>query len=387
MKKRKTLKREAPFQYLRRKENNEPFTEETVRNWYIARAYVLDRTKDISFSPGSEGHLHAVVAGDSPLMLAVLRQLALSAHYANFEEYDLSGRLSCRNRTVVTLLTRKDPQEIVAELAKEENLCNLPKYCKYSLFGKVHNPDSYIDIELEIVREQPVDKGVLVLTEEDVTSFLDSRNPEQVFSIDTRKAVFAKRAYTLGTVIDNIPYEDINSAERYNRALATFQHKVLKGTDNLCIVQDSEWKDDLNAVKNGLSNIFCADCFESRELAIRRLYSPGKKNGEEVMAIWEKYNFALSQSEHGRWVVEKLILGYRPLDGQERVDYAEHFGTSRSLYSKKLKDRSADPAHIDLCSYRALRRVDPDNMKYDSFLMLAIPLVLEKIRLDDKKQS
>ena len=80
----KKMERERPFEYLKRKDTNESFPEETIRNWYIARSYILEKLKDISFAPGSGGHLHAVLDGDSPIMLAAARQLALSAHYLNF---------------------------------------------------------------------------------------------------------------------------------------------------------------------------------------------------------------------------------------------------------------------------------------------------------------
>ena len=93
----KELVRERPFEYLRRQNTNEPFSEETVRNWYVARAYVLDKLKDVSFAPGSGKHLHAIVEGDSPLMLAIVRHLALTAHYLNFVEYDAFNRLVCKN--------------------------------------------------------------------------------------------------------------------------------------------------------------------------------------------------------------------------------------------------------------------------------------------------
>ena len=386
MKKAKTITRERPFQYLRRKDSNEPFSEEVVRNWYIARAYVLDKLKDISFGPDSEESLHVVVGGDTPLMLSVLRQLALSAHFVNYEEQDQSGRLSCRNRTVITLVSKKDAAEIVGELEKEEYLCNLLNYCRHSIFGDVRNADSMIDIELEIVRDQCEDSKMLLITEDGVKAFMDSQNPDLVFSVDPRKAIYARRAYGLGAVIDNIPYENINSAGRYNRALAAFQYKVLKDTGEWKLVEESKWVEDLNVVKNGLSNLFCADCFESREKAIKQLYPRNKKYSEnDVMAVWEKYNDALSRSEHCRWIVEKLILGYRPMDQHERTEYASLFGNSRTAYSKRLKNRFSDPVHIDMCSYRTLRRVDPDNMKYDSFLMLAIPLILEKIRKDEGK--
>lgn len=386
MKKTKSVNRECPFQYMRRKGSNDPFPEETIKNWYIARAYVLDKLKDVSFSPDSSEYLHAVVVGDSPLMMSVLRQLALSAHYINYEEYDSSGRLSCRNRTVITLICQKNAREIVEELEKEEYLCNLLKLCRYSLFGEIRNADSFIDIELEIVRDRPEDDGITLLTEEEVKAFMKSHDTDSIFSIDIRKAVYVNRVYSLGAVIDNIPYENIHDVGRYNRALAMFQYKVLKDKDGLRLVDESKWEKDQTAVKNGLSSLFCADCFESREKSVRHLYPlDNKLKVNDVVTIWEKYSNALSLSEHCRWTVDRLIMGFRPLNEQERAEYASLFGKSRSAYSKRLKTRFSDPAHIDLCSYKALRCVDPDSLKYDSFLMLAIPLILETIRKDDRK--
>ena len=369
--------RERPFEYLRRRETNESFPEEPVRNWYMARAYVLDKLKEVSFVPGESNHLHAVVEGDSPLLLAVVRQLALSAHYLNFVEYDAIGRLVCANRTVITLVSHKEADVILRELEQEENLGNLPKYAKRTVFGKVENKDSYLDIELEIVRQLPADAGLLRITEEEVRAFVQAKEPDAVFSIDTRKAVYASRVYHLGAVIDNLPYEDIHCAGRYNRALLTFQYKVLQEKNGLQLVTP-KWNDAMTA-KNGLSNVICTDCFESRELAVKQQYPTGKKLSDPARnAIWEKNNQALSLSEHSRWVVEKLIMGFSPLTSQERTKYGSLFGKRRAAYSKQLKNNAAHPAHIDICSYRDLCRVDPDSLKYDSFLMLAIPLILDK---------
>ena len=97
--------------------------------------------------------------------------------------------------------------------------------------------------------------------------------------------------------------------------------------------------------------------------------------------LWAKYNEALSKSEHARWAVEKLIMGFRPLNEEERLDdekLAAH-KKKRKEYRNNLKKNSSKLAHIDLCSYSDLRRVNPDDMKYDSFLMLAIPNILAKV--------
>ena len=106
--------RESPFQYLKRREDNTAFTDEIVNNWYIARTYVLDKLNDVHFSPGENRHLHVIIEGDSPLMLAVVRQVALSAHYINFVEYDQFDQLVCKNRSVMTLVSQKEAQELIS---------------------------------------------------------------------------------------------------------------------------------------------------------------------------------------------------------------------------------------------------------------------------------
>lgn len=376
----KELARECPFEYLTRKNSHETFSKEIVRNWYIARAFVLDKLKGISFAPDSGGHLHAVIDGDSPLMQAVVRQLALSAHYINFVEHDSADRLVCRNRTSLTLITQKDAADILVDLEKEENLCNLLKYCKHSVFGDIKNDRSFIDIELEIVKETPEKTDCIWITEAEVNTFVKSQTPEDLFSIDTRKAIYTNSAYKLGVAIDNLPYEDIFNASRYSRGLDTFQYRVLQDKNGVGLVEDS-WKNDPFAAKEGLSNLFCSDCFESREAAIKRRHPHYEDmSGKEKRKLWEEQIIALSRSEHSRWCVEKLIMGYRPLNKQEQFEYGCLFQKKRAEYLKALKRNVEGPAHLDLCSFRDLRRIDPDNMKYDGFLVLAIPLILEKVR-------
>ena len=367
---------ERPFEYLRRSGDGQPFPEETVRNWYIARAYVLDKLKDIAFGPGEAGSIHALVSSDSPLMLAVVRQLALSAHFINYRERDIFGNLICKNRTLVTLVSGRGAQEAAAELQKEEYLGNLMQHCKYTVFGETVNADSYLDVELEIVPEAP-ESFDLGFSEEEALAFVASKAPEEVFSIDTRKAVLAGRVYELGAVIDNLPAEDIHSAKRYMFALDTFQFKLL-GKKPAPMINDAKWQKSQLTVKYGLSNIFCADCFESRARGIRK-YCDESGVGEHE--AWETNNEALSCSEHNRWVAERLILGFRQPGKEERMFYETLYARKKAACVKMLKNNEEDPAHVDLCSCLDLRRSDPDNLKYDSFLLLAIPLILKKLGL------
>lgn len=380
------------FQHLRRKDGKE-YDKSVFDNWYIARGYVLDKLKDVEIGPDSDQHLHAIVIDDQrdDLMLAVLRQVALSAHYANFDEgivYEKGATIfKCKNRTVVTFVS--DRPEVEKKLREEECLCNLLDYCWYSLYGAKHNENSYLDLELYVVSPDDYninDKNAIVMKREEVSVFEKNKD---VQTIDTRKAVYASRMYTLGDEIGNLPAEDIHNAHRYQKALDKFQYvKMEEKWKNL--FDDNEPPQSLSEVKEIISNLFCSDCFESRKKGIEQSLKKEKqkKEGREKNLkeeeIWEKNNDALSRSEHARWMVEKYIMGYRRMNATERFTYERYTGKNRKNYAMGLKRRDKDPVHIDLCSYHDLRRINPDDMKYDSFLMLAIPKILEKIRKDDE---
>ena len=346
---------EFPFEYLKRRDGSD-FSRTTIDNWYKARAYVLEKLKDVAIGPESQERLHVAVLGDSPLMLSVVRHVALYAHYVNYDE-------CLRNRTVITLESQNSA--IVGELKKEEYLCNLLDLCKYSVHGEEPvNADSYIDIELRVVEHWQADNVSIQMSEEDVKKVLGLKFDEKMPGIDTRKAVLADRMYSLGALIQNLPDEDIHCARRYALSMDVFRHKLRKRIKPLI---KEKWKWDQVIVREGLSNIYCTDCFESRMKGMQSIHS------------WEDCNLAISNSEHLRWVVEKLILGFRPLNEEEKFHDEHLFGAAKKQYRDQLKKDPSIMAHIDLCSCVDLRRINPSDMKYDSFLMLAIPRIMKRV--------
>ena len=119
------------FSQLKRLKGNETFSEETIINWNKARKYVLNVLPEkerhsplngIGFSPSSSEHLHVIVLDASDLMLCIARQIALIAHYPNFNEDGGS------NRTVITILYNSSDLEegksksIIDHISKEEYL-------------------------------------------------------------------------------------------------------------------------------------------------------------------------------------------------------------------------------------------------------------------------
>jgi hypothetical protein len=396
--------RETPFQYLKNRDGKE-FDKIIVANWYKARTYVLEKLKDIIIGPSSGKTLKVIVEIDrqhKDMMLSVVRHLALAAHFANYEEHNEFGEISHKNCTTIVIVSKDN--DIEEELKKEHCLNNLLKYCQYTVNGEYGNTaNNLIPIDLDIVitthLPKDMDEDVVSMTYEDVENVLGTKDDNEIFSIDTRKAALCYDVYNLGKEINNLPYEDIHNISRYNQALNVFQYNRLR--NEIKPIINEEWKDSQKDVTNGLSNIFCADRFSSIAAGIK---DTCLSTGEDETTLWEDKSMKLAISEHARWIVEKLIFGFRPVSDNERNRYEELWGNQRKRYLMLLKedpdillekfheDYSSEifyddkgiehiaPAHINLCSFRELRRVDPDNRKYDSFLMLAIPIILDKIK-------
>lgn len=393
---------EHPFEFLRKKNaprEGERFDEGIILKWYQARAFVLDQLNNITIQPEEDAHLHVVILEDDELMLSVARQVALSAHFPNYDENNPDERK--RNRTVITLVSQNE--NIMNLLMQEEFLCNLPKFCKYTHCGDIKNKDSFVDIELEVVAqwmgEEDLYKEIkigkhtekrVIFKKQDVVRFCDGITDEEICAIDTRKAQYTDRVYCLGSEIDNLPYEDIHSVKRYSLALNVLQYTKLKEPTGQLVKDYWEKKENQASVLTSLSSVFCSDCFIIRYNSIKPSWINGKMTEKQA---WEKYYDVLSVSEHARWVVEKLILGYRPLNLKERLmdESLVVDKKRRKQFRKELKNNWKSPAHIDLCSFSDLRRIDPDSMKYDSFLMLGIPEILRKVGIhqikDEKKHK
>lgn len=383
--------RERPFEYLRRKkaaaDSEDSFDQATISNWYKARLFVLDKLSTLTLTPEEDAHLHVIVLDDDDLMLSVIRHVALYSHFANFNETFPDE--SRRNRTVITLVSEN--KGILAKLKKEEFLCNLPNCCKCSYLGEVYNKDSFLDVELEIIEQWADDEEIykeifthghiekrLLFRKRDVDYYCSSKTDEELYSIDTRKAQYTNRIYSLGCEIDNLPYDDIHSVERYSMALNVFQYSKLREPIGKIVLED-KWKsaDNQIAVLTAMSNIFCSDCYIIRFNSMRACLNGGKMTDSRV---WERYYDLLSRSEHSRWVVEKLVLGYRPFNLQERLrdESLVVDKENRMKYRTELKNNWKSPAHIDICSFTELRRKDPGSLKFDSFLVLCIPAILKK---------
>ncbi len=350
--------------------------------WYRARHFVLNvlqLSKNFVVIPSSNTHLHLVLENTDDVMVAVARQVALIAHYPNYNE---SKGL---NRTVITFCSSRvsvcGDQWVYP--FQTELLGNLLKFCKCS-----YRDTSHVD-EISVVKEEykhlPLDiefeftnedisaykhrvadkKNVFLVYENDIPSLFE-------FLVDETKGMLVNMVYRVGQEVSNLPSNDIYNISRYKIALNTFCYKLK--AENV----KEKW-DNCSSIDK-LSSIFCSDCFETRLLSIlgeidKPLSDYLLVNYDAVIQeLHKEKNFdLLVRSEHARWNVEKLVAGFRPLNAAERYSDETLFGDEKKNYRKELKKQRV---HIDLCSYADLRRIDINSLKYDYLMILAIPHIL-----------
>lgn len=355
--------------------------------WYRARHYVLKTLAPIDkdgIDYKSSDHVHVILENTSDILQAVARQIALIAHYPNYQE------CKGKNRTVITFCECKDimldtDKKIIVHKFESQmfgnllNFCRCTYYCakKEKLISMIQEESKLLPLDVEFVfttesvgdymnrMEAPQDSAV-VIKETDIPDEYDK-------TLDESKGRLVNMVYTVGSDIDNLPPTDNANISRYNTALKTFCYNLKN--ENI----DEKW--NKGSITDKLSSIFCADCFESRlkgvvDINEKSLYENLLTDFETVIEKLcdEVVITALVKSEHARWNVEKLILGFRPLNAEERFKDESLFGKEKSDNRKDLKKNKK--THVDLCSYKELRRVDIGNMKYDYFLMLAMPQIL-----------
>lgn len=356
--------------------------------WYKARNYVQKVMPPLDgngIAPESSEHVHVVIENiDNRLMQAVVRQICLVAHYPNFKEE------SGENRTLITLCS-DHPTETYKQMKDEKVLGNLLEFCKCNIESDKNTEGLVpLDIEFEFLEKNPYsEKDVRCITLYDVertTKNLDVANAK----IDVTMGMLVNMVYNTGAEIQNLPATDNANIGRYSTALNVFCYQLK--SDKICRKwfecarpdEHGEYKE--TDIKNKLSSVFCADCFEAR---IKGMFDTKKKSLTEYILYdfdavmkeickGENLN-ALARCEHSRWNVEKLIMGFEPLLEKDWYELECCFGKERNDKIKRLKKK--EYKHIDLCSNKNLRRINPADIKYDYFLMLSMPRIMRSYLL------
>jgi formylglycine-generating enzyme required for sulfatase activity len=126
------------------------------------------------------------------------------------------------------------------------------------------------------------------------------------------------------------------------------------------------WSEE--GIVNKLSNINVTDCFKSKLRSVGLTPFSSKTEIEKVLKD-ETMMACLEAAEHYRWLTERLTMGYRPLDKDE-IDFFmnpisetasddDRRKAAKERKAKKEYYKSKSRAHLDICSFDMLDKVDP----------------------------
>lgn len=311
------------------------------------------------------------------LAISLSRQVALLCHYPNFNEDN------GKNRTKITVIdssSNDNLDKIFSRLESENG--NLLKYCPWTmtLFGESTNkcnetPETYLDVEFNIIGIGNSDipscidalyceNNIISIFHNNVAlpnysnKILHEYNLTQ-YSYDNNVKTDFKRAKLINMIyskgINLVQVRGIEDIKEYNQPIKTYCTYTNWKTINRI------WEE--LPIEHKLSSLFCGDCFESR---IRS--SHGNINESNITK--------LAYTEHARWNVEKLILGYRPYNKEEK--YLDNISVGQEKIAMRANLKKRDKIHIDICSCNDLIRINKEDIKYDFFLTLCIPHILKR---------
>ncbi|MDE7088873.1 MAG: hypothetical protein K2O54_02020, partial [Prevotella sp.] len=370
---------------------------------YIARHIIMDRLEKTldgdGISPSSNKYVHLICTAADPLMLNIARQAALLCHFPNFDE----EKAECRTR--ITILSpdtgsEKELRKLYDRLSSESIFGNLLTECQWSMsvYGKPisfesEKKNTFIDVEIEVVGFEDAstdgywsdfhpDKEEITtiiaypgsISDKNLTTMrrichqvhiADGEYREVPMAVDMRMARRVNIVYRKGTGDRNIFNDNPKDAKAYSKLLRQLVGKIPRK------VEIESWENSGLPEINQSSNLCCSDCFPYY------LRSVMTSDGQEPVKPLIDNIAALSRAEHARWNVEKLIMGFRSLTPKEILKDELLTGSAKSEYRKRLK---SEKIHIDLCPMHRLVCIDPESLKYASFIILAIPAILDSLK-------
>lgn len=335
----------------------------------------LDVRGERRMDKDSDCSVHVVIAGMTAMGEALAKEVALIAHYPNFK--------SKGKRTKITFIDKNARGNMQLFVGKYRELFKLCGYSYYNLdtgcaeTNERETGERFLDLEFEFLdsnianpklqdmiedwcRDEWRLLSIFVCFETSYRSI--AAGAYLPFAVYDRKIpVFVYQA-ALGNIdkyLKSKKYGNVrvfgmsNQGENFMevhgeemaKGVAYCYYKMFnpEGT----IMKDEVWKDCTPCEK--WSNIYNASSIPTK------LRSLGMKENLTLMGnlreLSEDEVEILAEVEHNRWNVEKLFMGFRPANEEERIS------TGQECEAEELKDRGIHP---DIMPYEDLKEKTKD---------------------------
>ena len=356
-----------------------------------------------------DAYVHLFVVGMSRMGIAMAIEAAHLAHYPNYE--------SKKIRTKITFIDKNAKEEKEFFMGRFQSLFALSNW----RYGSVNNDDSFewenthsvsnewahlggdfLDIEWEFING-----GIECASIQDY--ILASANPNARITIaiclpeSNRSHAAAlylnKKIYESKSVLQVLVYNQYGNAivDAVSKGKSAYPFcGKLRGfgcNENSNVCEHLEFSEEIGR------QIEKAYAEGKEQYAIN---APGAFSGKSKAAgkwssiyngntLWTKLRSAefdlsaaeqdddaidmLANTEHNRWVVEQLLMNFRPLTAEEQneVINSDDKGKTKNIYKSQM-------AHLDICSNSKLKEIDGGVRKYDIILTKCLVGIYNELR-------
>lgn len=367
----------------------------------------LEGTECISSE--SDKHVHLFIVGMSRMGVAMAIEAAHMAHYPNFATKNI--------RTKITFVDTNARTEKDFFMRRFRDLFRLSRWTYSSLDeqGKLevkstYDPQAYgylggdfMDVEWEFMN------GGIENTS--IQDYIKSTTQQQDSIVTIAVCIpEPNRALASALYLDRDIYSHVSQILVYNRygdalvrnmihraegtlnpylnklrpfgmASGCYDHKMIEEAEYIAAGLGKEYDKLYNpmekvdegatlgksAVAKWWSNIYAANTMWTKLRSAG--WSIGKTLGEEQIEI-------LAQTEHSRWNMEQLLIGYRPLTEAEQQEV---------LDDMTLKGpKKSEMAHYDICSFERLKQIDARSISFDKGLTKILPAIYTALNTSSK---
>lgn len=150
-------------------------------------------------------------------------------------------------------------------------------------------------------------------------------------------------------------------------------------------MSDEGYKHALESWERLMVNKKWSNCYFVDSIAQKIRSVRGDDACVSIEDALKRYEQELGESEHNRWNMEQLMMGYTPCGKADDEMLKEYVKQQDVEALRKLKNGlklSAAKVHPNICDYAHLDRTDPAAKAYDIQLIYAIPKMLELVKSD-----
>lgn len=349
-------------------------------------------------------YVHLIIVGMSRMGVSMAIEAAHLAHYPNYDQKKI--------RTKITFIDKNAKEEKDFFMGRFKDLFALSHWrygtvdeegiLKWKPQNDIQIKNTYhylggdfLDIEWEFLNGGVENPSV----QEYISTSVNSHGSIVTIAVCLPEP---SRCLAAALYLDRGIYENVNQVLVYNRygdsLISQMTHKTEKqmnpyhnklrafGMSAQCydcsLIEEAEFiASKLNAqyikiyepVDEGVglgksdvakwwSNIYAANFLWSK---LRNMqWSDGKELTEEELDT-------MARTEHARWNMEQLLIGYRPLTATEQAEVLKDIKL-KNPYKGKL-------AHYDICSFARLEEIDKGSIRYDRGLSKILPDIYKEI--------